>query len=219
MSKLTLVIANKNYSSWSLRAWLTLKQAGLQFAEIRIPLNMPTSHQEIRRYSPSGQVPVLLDDDLTVWESLAICEYIADNFAPYLWPQERKARAVARSVSHEMHANFFNLRYQMPMDCRGRYPGEGMKPEVQGDIDRVCTIWRECRQKYGQNGDFLFGEFSIADAMFAPVVSRFITYDVKLGAVEQAYADAIWSLPAMNEWVDAAALESEYLHRLPHSQN
>ncbi|WP_413163420.1 glutathione S-transferase family protein [Capilliphycus salinus ALCB114379] len=219
MSKLTLVIGNKNYSSWSLRAWLTMKQAGLEFAEIRIPLDTPNSHRDIRRYSPSGQVPVLLDDDLTVWESLSICEYIADNFAPYLWPEDKKARAVARSVSHEMHANFFNLRYQMPMDCRGRYPGEGMKPEVQGDIDRVCTIWRECRQKYGQNGDLLFGEFSIADAMFAPVVSRFITYDVKLGAVEQAYADAIWSLPAMNEWVNSAALESEYLYRLPHSQN
>ncbi|KKD38602.1 MAG: glutathione S-transferase family protein [Limnoraphis robusta] len=216
MSKLTLVIGNKNYSSWSLRVWLTLKQAGLEFFEIRIPLDKTTSHKDIRQYSPSGRVPVLIDDDLTIWESLAICEYIAENFAPDLWPKDRKARAVARSVSHEMHANFLNLRYQMPMDCRSRYPGEGMKPEVQADIDRVCTIWRECRQKYGQNGDLLFGQFSIADAMFAPVVSRFVTYDVKLGEIEQAYADAIWALPNIHEWVEAAALESEHLYRLPH---
>ncbi|EAW35559.1 glutathione S-transferase family protein [Lyngbya sp. PCC 8106] len=219
MSKLTLVIGNKNYSSWSLRAWLTMKQAGLEFAEIRIPLSTPTFYQQVRQYSPSGQVPVLLDDDLTIWESLAICEYIADNFAPDLWPKDRKAKAIARSVSHEMHANFFNLRSQMPMDCRGRFPGEGMKPDVQADIDRVSTIWRECRQKYGENGDLLFGEFSIADAMFAPVVSRFITYGVKLGSVEQAYMDAIWSLPAINTWIDAAAVELEYLDRFPQSQH
>ncbi|MDY7024361.1 MAG: glutathione S-transferase family protein [Cyanobacteriota bacterium] len=219
MSNLTLVIGNKNYSSWSLRPWLALKQAGVEFTEVRIPLDTPTFHQDIRLYSPSGRVPVLRDGDLIVWESLAICEYVADNFAPDLWPKERKAKAVARSISHEMHADFMSLRNQMPMDCRSRYPGEGRKPEVQVDIDRVIAIWRECRQKYGENGEFLFGQFTIADAMFAPVISRFVTYDVKLSGIEKAYADTIWSLPAMREWVQAATLESEYLELFPNSHH
>ncbi len=214
MTQLTLVIGNKNYSSWSLRPWLAMKQAGLSFAEIRIPFDTPTTHQEIRRYSPSGRVPILLDGDLTLWESLAICEYLAENYAPQLWPSERSARAMARCISHEMHANFLDLRYQMPMDCRSHYPGEGLKPELQADIDRVKSIWRECRQKFGRDGELLFGQFSIADAMFAPVVSRFITYEVKLGPVEQAYIDAMWALPAMQEWIEAAYNESEHLDRM-----
>jgi glutathione S-transferase len=211
MTQLTLVIGNKNYSSWSLRPWLAMKQGGLDFKEIRIPLNTPDSYQQIRRYSPSGRVPVLLDGDLVIWESLAICEYIAENFAPHLWPSDPQARAVARSVSHEMHASFMNLRMQMPMDCRGRYPGEGVKPEVQADIDRIMTLWRNCRQTYGASGLMLFGQFSIADAMFAPVVSRFITYDVKLGPISQEYAEAIWKLPAMQEWIEDADQELEYM--------
>lgn len=213
MTQLTLVIGNKNYSSWSLRPWLAMMQGGLQFKEIRIPLDTPDTYQQIRRYSPSGRVPVLLDGDLVIWESLAICEYIAENFAPQLWPSDPKIKAVARSVSHEMHAGFMNLRMQMPMDCRGRYPGEGMKPEVQTDIDRILTLWRNCRQTYGTGGEMLFGKFSIADAMFAPVVSRFITYDVKLGAEAQEYAEAIWALPAMQAWVEDADQELEQLDR------
>lgn len=212
MGQLTLVIGNKNYSSWSLRPWLLLKQVGLDFAEIMIDLDAPNTHKEIRRYSPSGKVPVLLDGDLTVWESLAICEYIAENFIRDLWPQDREARAFARSVSHEMHAGFMNLRQQMPMNCRTRYPREGMKPGVQGDIDRITAIWRECRQQYGSGGEFLFGKFTIADAIFAPVVSRFITYDVKLGFIEQDYVKTIWSLPAMQQWIDAACLEPEMMY-------
>jgi glutathione S-transferase len=213
MTQLTLVIGNKNYSSWSLRPWLAMMQGGLQFREIRIPLDTPDTYQQIRRYSPSGRVPVLLDGDLVIWESLAICEYIAENFAPQLWPSDPQVKAVARSVSHEMHAGFMNLRMQMPMDCRGRYPGEGMKPEVQTDIDRILTLWRNCRQTYGAGGEMLFGKFSIADAMFAPVVSRFITYDVKLGSEAQEYAEAIWALPAMQAWVEDADQELEQLDR------
>lgn len=211
MTQLTLVIGNKNYSSWSLRAWLAMKQAGLTFAEIRIPLDTPTSHQEIRRYSPSGQVPVLLHGDLTVWESLSICEYVAEVFAPELWPEGRRERAIARSISHEMHGDFINLRQKMPMDCRARYPGEGMKPELRAEIDRITSILRECRTQFGADGDFLFGKFTVADAMFAPVVSRFITYDVKLGEIEAAYAKAIVSLPAMGDWLEAAANEVEHI--------
>ncbi|MGF1491962.1 MAG: glutathione S-transferase family protein [Microcoleaceae cyanobacterium] len=213
MTQITLVIGNKNYSSWSLRPWLAMKQVGLEFDEIRIPFDTPDTHQKLRQYSPTGRVPVLLHDDLTVWESLAICEYVAESFAPQLWPQNRIARAIARAVSHEMHAGFPNLRLQMPMDCRGRYPGEGMKPEVRTDIDRISQIWRTCREKFGQVGEMLFGEFSIADAMFAPVVSRFVTYDVKLGEVEQQYMKAILSLPAMQNWLQAADQEVEHLLR------
>lgn len=209
MAQLTLVIGNKNYSSWSLRPWLAMRQAGLEFTEVRIPLDTPTSHQEIRRYSPSGKVPVLQHGELTIWESLAICEYVAENFAPQLLPKDRVARAVARSVSAEMHSSFLHLRQNMPMNCRARLCALGMNPALQADIDRITTIWRECRQKFGTIGDFLFGDFTIADAMFAPAVSRFITYDVKLDAVTQAYAKAIWELPGMQEWVAAAHSETE----------
>lgn len=212
MSQLTLVIGNKNYSSWSLRPWLAMKQAGIAFEEVRIPLDTPMTHEQIRRYSPSGKVPVLIEGTLKVWESLAICEYIAERYAPHLWPQDAEARAVARAVSAEMHAGFQTLRENMPMDCRGRHPGMGRTPALQADIDRIVTIWRDCRQQYGTDGHFLFGDFSIADAMYAAVVSRFVTYDVRLDAESQAYADAIWALPAMQEWMMAAYQESDIVH-------
>ena len=209
MTKLTLVIGNKNYSSWSLRAWLAMKQAGLEFAEVRIGLDESTTHEEIRRYSPSGKVPVLIDGDLKVWESLAICEYVAERFASDLWPADVAARAHARSICAEMHAGFQNLRENMPMDCRNRYPGEGMTPGVEAEIDRILAIWRECREKFGTGGDMLFGKFTIVDAMFAPVIMRFVTYDVKLNSSAKAYADAILALSAIQEWVAAAYSESE----------
>ncbi|HLO52610.1 MAG TPA: glutathione S-transferase family protein [Kamptonema sp.] len=209
MTKLTLIIGNKNYSSWSLRPWLAMKQVGVEFAEVRIPLDMPNTREEISQYSPSGRLPVLIDGDLKVWESLAICEYVAERFAPHLWSAEIAARAVARSVCAEMHAGFQNLRESMPMDCRGRYPGVGMNPAVQADINRIVTIWCECKQRFGAQGDLLFGNFTIADAIFAPVVSRFITYNVKLNSVAQAYVEAVWKLSAMQEWVAAAYNESE----------
>ncbi|WP_293121449.1 glutathione S-transferase family protein [Okeania sp. SIO1I7] len=209
MSKLTLVIGNKNYSSWSLRAWLAMKQAGVKFTEIKIPLDTPITHQEILKYSPTGLVPVLLDGDIKVWESLAICEYVAEKFANDLWPKNPEARAVARAISAEMHAGFPNLRKYMPMDCRGRYPEIGIIPEVRPEIERVGRMWRECREKFGAEGDMLFGKFTIADAIYAPVVSRFATYQVKLEPVAQAYAEAVWALADMQEWLAAAAVESE----------
>lgn len=215
MTHLTLVIGNKNYSSWSLRPWLALKYAEVEFEEIRIPLDLPTTHDAILYYSPSGRVPVLRDNSLTIWESLAICEYIAERYAPHLWPQDMAARAVARAVSAEMHAGFVKLRQNMPMNCRARLPGTGKTPGVQADIDRITTIWRECRQTYGQRGDFLFGQFSIADAMFAPVIFRFVTYDVALDNLSQEYVEAMRSLPAMQEWLGAANVESE---NITHSQ-
>lgn len=214
MPKLTLVIGNKNYSSWSLRPWLAMKQAGLEFDEVRIPLDGPRTQSEIRRYSPSGKVPVLIDGDLKVWESLAICEYVAERFANNLWPADIAVRALARSICAEMHAGFHNLRENMPMDCRNRYPGEGRTPAVEAEIDRIIAIWRECRQKFATGGPMLFGNFTIADAMFAPVVMRFVTYDVKLNSEATAYAEAILALPAVQEWLACAWSESESIAHL-----
>ncbi len=206
-----LVIGNKNYSSWSLRPWLVLKQAHIDFQEIRIPLHQETTDSDIRRYSPSGRVPVLRDGDLTVCESLAICEYVAERF-PHarLWPQDVRTRAVARSISHEMHAGFQALRKNMPMDCRTRFPGKGMAPGVQEDINRITDIWKGCRERYGKGGAMLFGHFTIADAMFAPVVTRFMTYEVKVDPISKAYMDAVLALPVMQEWIKAACEETEH---------
>ncbi|NJL22645.1 MAG: glutathione S-transferase family protein [Leptolyngbyaceae cyanobacterium SM1_3_5] len=208
---LILIIGNKNYSSWSLRPWLVLRQSGLEFAEVRIPLDQPDTGDRIRQYSPSGRVPVLQHDDLTIWESLAICEYIAE-LAPdrSLWPVDASARAVARAVSAEMHSGFSDLRSQMPVDCRARRPRMAT-PAVQRDIDRIVELWQTCRQQFGGTGDFLFGDFSIADAMYAPVVTRFVTYAVPLPPIAQAYVEAIEQLPAMQEWLAAAAAETEVL--------
>jgi glutathione S-transferase len=212
MTQLTLVIGNKNYSSWSLRPWLAMKQAGLDFREIRIALYTPTAPQEIRQHSPAGKVPVLLSDSLTIWDSIAICEYLAEHFpTTHWWPKDKAARAVARSISAEMHSGFQNLRQNMPMNCRARLPGKGMAPGVQADIDRIIAIWHNCRQCFGSGGEMLFGEFTIADAMFAPVVSRFTTYDVQLDPVSRAYTNAIWALPAMQEWAAAAQDETEVI--------
>jgi glutathione S-transferase len=211
MSDLTLVIGNKNYSSWSLRPWLAMKQAGLAFEEIRIALYRPESRDRVLRYSPTGKVPVLRHGEWVIWESLAICEYIAEQFAPQLYPSDPALKAIARSVSHEMHAGFAVLREQMPMNVRERIELAQIKSHLKTDIDRICQIWRDCRVNYGQGGDFLFGTFTIADAMYAPVVSRFITYQVKLGSVERAYLEAIWQLPALQNWVAAAEQETETL--------
>jgi glutathione S-transferase len=212
MASFTLIIGNKNYSSWSLRAWLTLKQAGLDFDEVRVPLDLPDTHARIMHYSPSGKVPALRHGDLTIWESLAICEYIAELFPDRrLYPQALGARAIARSVSAEMHAGFAPLRHHLPMDCRARLPKQGMAPGVQDNIDRITAIWRDCRQRFGADGNLLFGHFTIADAMFAPVVSRFITYGVPLDPIAQAYVEAIWTLPAMQDWVAAAEAEVEQI--------
>ncbi|MDJ0555896.1 MAG: glutathione S-transferase family protein [Microcoleaceae cyanobacterium MO_207.B10] len=209
MSKLTLVIGNKNYSPWSLRPWLAMKQAGIKFTEMKILLDTPTTHQEIGKYSPTGLLPVLLDGEIKVWESLAICEYVAEKFATFLWPKDDAARAMARAISAEMHAGFPNLGRYMPMDCRGSYSEPGMIPEVKPEIDRIDNMWRECREKFGAGGDMLFGKFTIADAMYAPLVSRFATYQIKLNPVAQAYAEAVWALPDMQEWLAAAAVEPE----------
>jgi glutathione S-transferase len=214
MSTLTLVIGNKNYSSWSLRPWLVSVHFGIPFEEVRIPLYQSDTQARLAEWSPSGLVPVLRDGALTVWDSLSICEYLAERFPQLaLWPSDHSARAVARSVSAEMHSGFSALREHMSMNIRVSRPGKGRAPGVQEDIDRVCALWRECRSRYGDDGEFLFGRFSIADAMFAPVATRFTTYHVDLDEVCGAYVRSIYALPAMQRWVSEARAEAEVIER------
>jgi glutathione S-transferase len=212
MAEFTVVIGNKNYSSWSLRGWLMAKIAGIEFEEIVIPLDLPETQAAIRKHSPSGRVPVLLHRGLAVWESLAIAEYLNDlRPEAGLWPPAAAARAHARSISTEMHAGFLELRNNMPMNIRASYPGKGMTPAVRADIERVTSIWRDCRKRFSgafqKDDGFLFGAFGAADAMFAPVVTRFRTYGVKLDTDSEAYCNAVLAQPPMKEWIDAAKHE------------
>ncbi|BCJ91147.1 glutathione S-transferase [Terrihabitans soli] len=202
----TLILGNKAYSSWSLRPWIALKQAGIPFEEKVIPIYMDGSEEAIRRYSPAGKVPILKDGDLTVWDSLAILEYVAEKH-PKLWPADPKARAVARSISAEMHSGFVPLRKLCTMNLRRHYPGFELNDEVRDNIQRIDTIFAETRAQYGKNGPFLFGEWTAADAMYAPVVTRFKTYDVKLSAPSQAYCETVLATPGMKEWYAAAEAE------------
>lgn len=201
-----LVIGDRNYSSWSLRPWLVLKQAGFSFEEIQIRLREAGTKAEILRHSPSGKVPCLIDADVVVWDSLAICEYLAEKI-PALWPANARTRAEARSVSAEMHSGFTALRHDMPMEIHADKPHDGRTAGAEADIARIISIWQSCRKRFGQNGPFLFGEFSIADAMFAPVVWRFLTYAVSLPPEARAWVDMMASLPAMREWHAAAVAE------------
>ena len=212
MAEFTVVIGNKNYSSWSLRGWLMARIAGIEFEEVVIPLDLPETHAAIRKHSPSGKVPVLLHRGLAVWESLAIAEYLNDLKPEVgLWPASAAARAHARSISTEMHAGFMELRNAMPMNIRASYPGKGMTPAVRTDIERITSIWRDCRKRFAgafqKDDGFLFGAFGAADAMFAPVVTRFRTYGVKLDTDSDAYCNAVLAQPAMKDWIDAAKHE------------
>lgn len=209
MTAWTLVIGNKNYSSWSLRPWLALKAAGQSFEEIMILLRQPETKANILIHSPAGKVPVLKHGDLMVWESLSICEYVAESFPDAgLLPQDVRARAVARSVMSEMHAGFAALRRDLPMDIHSKstVPRQ-LSEEGKLDVARIQQVWQDCRGRFGKGSDFLFGRFGIADCMYAPVATRFRTYGVTLDPVSAAYVDAIYAHPAMQEWIAAAAGE------------
>lgn len=208
MANYTLVIGNKKYSSWSLRPWLLLVHGGIAFDEVRIALRKPDTADRIREHSPSGRVPVLHAGKLTIWDSLAIAEFLAERHPNSVrWPADLEVRARARSVSAEMHSGFSALRQNMPMHCDAYYPGAGRTPEVLADIARITEIWNDCRARFGAGGPFLFGAFSIADAMYAPVVFRFRTYGVELDAVCRAYVDTMTALPAMQRWLAEATAE------------
>jgi len=208
MAQLFLLIGNKNYSSWSLRPWLALKQSAIAFEEKLIPLDQKDSRAQILKYSPSGKLPFLRHDKIEVWESLAICEYLAEAFPQaQLWPHNVAARTQARAISSEMHAGFADLRRNLPMDASRELKAKSRAAKVPDEIARVQQIWIDARKRFGTGGPFLFGRFSIADCMFAPVVSRFRTYGVKLEPVAEAYCATIMALPAMGEWIAAAKRE------------
>ncbi len=203
----TLVIANKCYSSWSLRPWLLMKQLGIAFDEITIPLDLPDTKEKVLKHSPAGKVPILIDGDVTVWESIAIMEYVGETYGARVWPEDLKARAMARSVAAEMHAGFSGLRSACPMNLGKKYAARDRGEAVARDVARFSEIVHQARERFGAGGPFLFGAFSAADAMYAPLVTRLDTYSIAPDATTRAYVDMILSLPAFQEWRSAAMKE------------
>jgi glutathione S-transferase len=207
---LKLVIGNKNYSSWSMRPWLALRASNIPFEEIFIPLYTgQTDKDRLLSFSRSGKVPALIDGDITVWDSLAIIECLAERFPEAkLWPQDPAARAHARSISAEMHSGFMPLRNECGMNLHRPVRSIALSEDAHANIARVEEIWSDCRERYGKQGPFLFGAFTGADAMYAPVVHRFRTYDIKVGPVVQAYMETMMALPAFREWTEAGLAET-----------
>jgi len=212
---LKLVVGNKNYSSWSMRPWVAARQAGIAFEEVQLKFDEKSDGVRVAGidpYSPTRKVPALLVDGEPVWDSLAICETLAElHPEKHLWPTDAAARRVARSVCAEMHSSFQGMRGAMPMNLRASFPGKGRTPQSEKDIARVIEIWTSCRARFGKGGELLFGGFSIADAFYAPVVTRFRTYGVSLPAPAEAYAKAVEKLTAVREWCEAGRREKEFV--------
>ena len=213
---LRLIIGNKNYSSWSLRPWLAMTVAGIAFEEEVVPLHTPAFKPRLLSLSPAGRVPVLIDGEVHVWESLAILEYLNEAFPQAgLWPQDANARAHARVVANEMHAGFLPLRRACPMNLWRPVTAPVLAADVQANVARIDAMWSDCRARFGAAGPFLFGAFSAADAMYAPVVSRLHSYGAAVGAVSRTYMDAVQGLPAWRAWREAALKEPWVL---PHDE-
>jgi glutathione S-transferase len=213
---LHLILGNKNYSSWSFRPWIAMKVAGIPFAETVVSLEANDFKERIMKMSGAGKVPVLLDGDVRVWESLAILEYLSEKFpAAGLWPGDAAARAHARAIACEMHAGFASLRRRLPMNMWRPVLPRQLEPDALSDVARIEAIWSECRARFGAGGPFLYGAFGAADAMYAPMVSRFHTYAVGVGAVARDYMHAVMALPAWKEWREAALREPWIL---PHDE-
>lgn len=209
MADLKLVIGNKNYSSWSLRPWLLMRQMDIPFEEELLQLGTPEFRQRTAEFSANGCVPVLLDGERVIWDTLAIVEYLAELFPEkHIWPADAEARAFARSAVAEMHSGFTDLRGEMPMNIRGEYEDFSYPDAVGANIARIFEIWQACRARFGTNGDMLFGAFTAADAFYAPVVWRFYTYGVKAPDALADYMDAMIGLPAMQEWKAAGEAET-----------
>ena len=209
MAEFVFYHGNKNYSSWSMRGWLALRLAGADFDEVGFHLGEAGIREKIRRQSPSGKVPALRHGDLVIWDSMAIAEYVAERFpeAP-MWPDDSEDRARARSICAEMHSGFTVLRTGMPFNVRRASPGKGRVPGVQEEIDRITEIWRDCRDRCVGGGPFLFGRWSMADVLYAPVVSRFRTYAVDVDDISRDYCVAVWEQEHVREWCAAAEAES-----------
>jgi len=209
-----LVIGNKNYSSWSLRAWLLLKESEFDFEEIRIPLDTETSAAEMLNYSPAGRVPVLLLDDEAIWDTMAIAETVNDRWPEKsIWPQDPMARAHARAISAEMHSGFEALREAMPMNCRAMGRKVTLTDAVTADIDRIFDIWTDCYNRYQNRGDWLFGKFSATDAMYAPIVLRLRTYGINLPESASTYPRRLLESTAIQEWLAESESETEVIKR------
>ncbi len=211
---LTLVLANKAYSSWSFRPFLLLRHFGIPFAEIVLPLGQETTRELILRYSPSAKCPALIDDGLVIWDSLAIIEYVAELYPDLgVWPKERAARATARAISAEMHSGFMGVRSHLPMNMRRPVKMRELTPDAAADVARIETLWASARHDFGKGGDFLFGAFSAADAMYAPVVSRLRSYDVPVTPESRAYMNKVMALPAWRDWQNSAAAEEWHIDK------
>lgn len=212
MTNLTLIIGNKNYSSWSLRPWIFLKENQIEFSEKQIALFTETTDQELSEYNSDFKVPVLKDAGLLVWDSLSILEYISEKYLDSMgWPQDLNARAMARSISCEMHSSFFNVRKELPMNCRRSFQNIKLSPEAAREVGRITELWRNCRSQFGGNGEWLFGEYSIADAMYAPIALRFHGYNIPLSGIEEAYVKSVLKQPAIIDWIEAGKAESEVI--------
>jgi glutathione S-transferase len=212
MANLTLLIGNKNYSSWSLRPWLYMMQLGIDFEEIRIPLYTPEMKSQLEPCFSDSKVPVLIDDGYSIWDSLAIMEYLADKFPQNVsWPAYIKARATARSVSCEMHSSYMALRNEISMNCRAKQHQLPLSTETQQDIERIIALWRHCKRFYGQDGKWLFSQFTIADAMFAPIAIRLHKVDYPMQGIEAEYMDTLYKNKHMQNWIKAGRVETEVL--------
>lgn len=211
----TLVLGDKNYSSWSLRPWLLMRMFEIPFEEINIDIYNPGARKRVLEHVPSGKVPALIANGLTIWDTAAMIEYLAESHPDLpIWPRDKETRAIARAVSAEMHSGFENLRTQMPMDMNASEHIDIVSKEVGHDVTRIVDIWKTCRGTYGTGGDFLFGDFSAADAMYAPVTSRFRTYGVDLADFGDdgtcaAYCETILSLPPVTEWMEGGRAQME----------
>lgn len=212
MSALILIIGNKNYSSWSLRPWVFMKQNQMAFTEKRIILSAETTEEELSQYSSGFKVPILQDGDLLIWDSLSILEYLSETYLQSKgWPKNAEARAMARSVSAEMHSSFYALKKELPMNCRKQFKNIKLSSAALQGVERITALWQTCRTKFGKDGEWLFGEYTIADAMFAPVALRFAGYDISLGDGESAYVQSVLKQPAIVEWIAAGKAETEII--------
>lgn len=213
MTETTLVIGNTNYSSWSMRGWLAMKRTGIDFSLLRLPMDTPEFEKQIGQYSPSRRVPVLLHEDLVIWDTLAIVEYLAERFpAAALWPDSQRLRTLARSVCAEMHSGFAALRSALPLNVRARGRHVELNPATIADIQRISAIWQDCREAAGaqtRHGPWLFGEFSAADCFYIPVALRFVTYAIGLVGYASEYVSTVAADPLVLEWCAMGAAEPE----------
>jgi len=211
---LTLIIGNKNYSSWSLRPWVFMRHYQLEFSEKRIALFTDTTDEALSQYNSDFKVPVLKDDQRLAWDSLAILEYLSETYLNDRgWPNDLDARALARSISSEMHSSFSNVRNELPMNCRKYFQNIRLSADAGREVERIKSLWRKSRMEFGQNGEWLFGEYSIADAMFAPIALRFNGYNISLDGVEKDYVQSVLNQPCIIEWIEAGKQEKEVIEQ------